>query len=89
MIYSQLLFLVDWWSNSEVRMHVDPKVLEEIGTENAIIIANHHFELDWLFGWMVADRAQVLGNARVFVKKILQYVPVVGWAWNFSDIAFL
>jgi len=89
MIYAQLLFLVDWWSNSEVRMYVDPKVLAEIGHENAVIIANHHFELDWLFGWMVADRAQVLGNARVFVKKILQYVPVVGWAWNFSDVAFL
>ena len=40
-------------------------------------------ELDWLFGWMVADRAACLGNARVFVKKILKYVPVVGWAWNF------
>ena len=40
-------------------------------------------ELDWLFGWMVADRATCLGNARVFVKKILKYVPVVGWAWNF------
>lgn len=89
MIYAQLLFLIDWWSNSEVRMRVDPKVLSEIGKENAVIIANHHFELDWLFGWMVADRAQVLGNARVFVKKVLKYVPVVGWAWNFSDVAFL
>jgi len=89
MIYSQLLFLVDWWSNSEMRMYVDPKVLEEIGSENAVIVANHHYELDWLFGWMVADRHACLGNARVFVKKILKYVPVVGWAWNFSDVAFL
>lgn len=89
MIYAQLLFLIDWWSNSEIRMHVDPKVLEGIGKDNAVIIANHHFELDWLFGWMVADRSQVLGNARVFVKKVLKYVPVVGWAWNFSDVAFL
>jgi lysophosphatidic acid acyltransferase/lysophosphatidylinositol acyltransferase len=64
MIYSQLLFLVDWWSNSEIRMYVDPEVLEEIGSENAVILANHHYELDWLFGWMVADRAACLGNAR-------------------------
>ena len=41
----QLLFLVDWWSNSEMRMYVDPKVLEEIGSENAVIIANHHYGL--------------------------------------------
>ena len=66
---------------------------------------------------MVADRCSVLGNGRVFVKKMLKYVPgmwltilsvfvlvgidfrffnffsffstVVGWAWNFSDVAFL
>ena len=50
---------------------------------------NHHFELDWMFGWMVADRFGVLGNARVFVKKMLKYVPIVGWAWNFSDVAYL
>ena len=50
---------------------------------------NHHFELDWMCGWMVADRFGVLGNARVFVKKMLKYVPIVGWAWNFSDVAFL
>ena len=38
---------------------------------------------------MVADRFRVLGNARVFVKKMLKYVPIVGWAWNFSDVAYL
>ena len=36
---------MDWWSNSEMRMYVDPKVLEEIGSENAVIVANHHYGL--------------------------------------------
>ena len=50
---------------------------------------NHHYEMDWLYGWMVADRAGLLGNARVYVKKMIQYVPVVGWAWAMSDAVFL
>ena len=40
-----------------------------------IIIFAIIIELDWLFGWMVADRCSVLGNGRVFVKKMLKYVP--------------
>ena len=26
---------------------------------------------------------------RVFVKKMLAYVPVVGWSWLMSDVVFL
>lgn len=89
MIYAQLLFVADWWSSSELRLYADPQVLKELSKESGIVIMNHHFELDWLFGWMAADRNGVLGNARVFVKQILKYVPIVGWAWNFSDVAYL
>ena len=81
--------MADWWSNSEVRIYADPEIVSEVGTKNAIILMNHHYEMDWLFGWMIADRFRILGNARVFVKKMLKYVPVIGWAWNFSDVAYL
>ena len=27
--------------------------------------------------------------AKVFVKKMMQYVPTIGWAWRASDIIFL
>ena len=26
---------------------------------------------------------------RVYGKKILKYVPIVGWSWNMSDVVFL
>ena len=54
-----------------------------------MVIMNHHYELDWLYGWMVADRSSILGNGRVYVKKAIQYVPIIGWAWCFSDTLFL
>jgi len=88
-IYSQLLFLADWWSNATVTYHCDQETLASLGKEHALVLMNHHYELDWLYGWMVGDRAGVLGNCRVYVKKMLKYVPILGWAWTFSDTVFL
>ncbi|CAG0888926.1 unnamed protein product [Darwinula stevensoni] len=28
-------------------------------------------------------------NAKVYVKKMLKYVPIMGWAWVFAEIVFL
>jgi len=88
-IYAQLLFLADWWSGSTVSYYCDKETLESLGQEHAVILMNHHYELDWLLGWMVGDRASVLGNCRVYVKKMLKYVPILGWAWGLSDTIFL
>jgi lysophosphatidic acid acyltransferase/lysophosphatidylinositol acyltransferase len=30
-----------------------------------------------------------LGNGRVLAKKMLTYVPTIGWAWALSDFIFL
>jgi len=91
-MYSQLLFLADWWGASELNIFCAPeltKVFTELSEEHAVILMNHHYELDWLYGWMVGDRAKLLGNCRVYVKKMLQYVPIIGWAWKLSDVVFL
>lgn len=91
-IYSQLLFLADWWAPASLNVYCHPdlrKVFERLADEHAVILMNHHYELDWLYGWMVGDRSHVLGNCRVYVKKMLKYVPVIGWAWRLSDIVFL
>jgi len=88
-IYAQLLFLADWWSGSTVSYYCDKETLASFGQEHAVILMNHHYELDWLLGWMVGDRGSVLGNCRVYVKKMLKYVPILGWAWGLSDTIFL
>ena len=58
--YFQVLFIADWWSHSEIRIFAKPEILQDIGKNSAIVIMNHHIELDWCFGWMVADRFGVL-----------------------------
>ncbi|KAK3880487.1 hypothetical protein Pcinc_015018 [Petrolisthes cinctipes] len=88
-LMSQVLFLADWWSGSEVRVFTSDESFQKWGKEHALIIMNHTFEVDWLMGWMVADSSCILGSAKVFIKKMLKYVPTIGWAWRFSDIIFL
>ena len=89
-IYGQLLFLADWWSGSSLTVYYDDPGLEaSVGRENALCIMNHHYELDWLYGWMMGDRSGILGNCRVYIKKAIQFVPIIGWAWCFSDTLFL
>ena len=70
LIYGQLLFLADWWSGSEVRIF-SAMAREVQGRESALIIMNHHYELDWLYCWMIADRVGVVGNCRAFIKDSL------------------
>ncbi|CAL4104612.1 unnamed protein product [Meganyctiphanes norvegica] len=88
-LMSQVLFLAEWWSGSDVRVYTPESDFKKWGTEHAIIVMNHTYEVDWLMGWIVADRSQVLGAAKVFVKKMMQYIPTVGWAWKASDTIFL
>ncbi|XP_040581578.1 1-acyl-sn-glycerol-3-phosphate acyltransferase delta [Lepeophtheirus salmonis] len=92
-MYGQFIFFFDWWSSSEVRMYGPSSQIKEmqsqIGHEHAIILCNHHYETDWLFGWCIAERFRILGAAKVFMKAVLKYVPVLGWGWNLSDIIFV
>lgn len=93
MLYSQLLFLGTWWAQCKMTIHVQNDQWQDlhtrIGHEHGLIVMNHHYEIDWLSGWMVADHFGVLGNARVFIKSTMKYMPVMGWAWAMSDVGFL
>ncbi|ODM93358.1 1-acyl-sn-glycerol-3-phosphate acyltransferase gamma [Orchesella cincta] len=87
---SQVVFLVEWWSQSKCQLYIDPKDRDNyLGKEHAILLLNHTYEIDWVMGWLVCDRVGVLGNARVYVKKILAYAPVLGWSWKCQEIVFL
>ncbi|XP_063584996.1 1-acyl-sn-glycerol-3-phosphate acyltransferase gamma-like isoform X2 [Penaeus indicus] len=88
-LMSQVLFLAEWWSGSDVRVFASEECFNKWGKEHALIIMNHTYEVDWLMGWIIADRSKTLGSAKVFVKKMMQYVPTIGWAWRCSDIIFL
>eukprot|EP00091_Calanus_sinicus_P020608 TRINITY_DN5725_c0_g1_i1.p1 TRINITY_DN5725_c0_g1~~TRINITY_DN5725_c0_g1_i1.p1 ORF type:complete len:198 (+),score=30.64 TRINITY_DN5725_c0_g1_i1:138-731(+) len=92
-IYGYLLFIAEWWSGSSMTIYCDEELKQRIEKkdpeENAIILMNHHYELDWLYCWMVADRVGMVGNCRSFIKESLKYLPILGWAGNFNDDLYI
>ncbi|KAK7902165.1 hypothetical protein WMY93_018934 [Mugilogobius chulae] len=87
-IMSQMVGLLEWWSGTECTLYTDPKSFPLYGKENAIVVLNHNFEIDFLCGWTFCDRFGVLGSSKVLAKKELAYVPVIGWMWYFLEIVF-
>ena len=60
-----------WFADSETRLH--------FGREHMMAIANHSFEVDWLFLWLTIDKFGVLASAKAMVKKVIRTFPVMGW----------
>ncbi|KAL2083023.1 hypothetical protein ACEWY4_020796 [Coilia grayii] len=87
-ISSQMVALLEWWSGTECTLYTDPESYPRYGKENAIVILNHNFEIDFLCGWTFCERFGVLGTSKVMAKKELAYVPLIGWMWYFQEIVF-
>ena len=41
-LFFQLLFLADWWSSSEIRIHAPKEILEDMSHVSAVVLMNHH-----------------------------------------------
>eukprot|EP00850_Spirogloea_muscicola_P001422 SM000005S17219 [mRNA] locus=s5:876597:879365:- [translate_table: standard] len=87
--WSQLVWLVEWWGRSEVRVYTDAGTFEMMGKEHALLICNHRSDIDWVVGWVLAKRKGCLGGTRALMKKSVQYLPVIGWSMWFSEYIFL
>ncbi|XP_063220016.1 1-acyl-sn-glycerol-3-phosphate acyltransferase gamma-like isoform X2 [Bacillus rossius redtenbacheri] len=89
-LYCQLVFLAEWWSNSDVIIYMDPDDFKKYcGKEHGYLVMNHRYEVDWLLGWVFCERLKLLGNCKTYAKKSIQYVPTMGWAWKFGESIFL
>lgn len=58
---AELVMLLEWWSGTECVIYTDPRAYPMFGRENAIVVLNHKFEIDFLCGWSLAERFGVLG----------------------------
>ena len=87
--WCQLLWVAEWWSGLNMRYFGDPEDYQMLGEENAICLCNHRSDLDWLLGWLTAEKHGCLGGAKALMKKSARYVPVMGWTWWFAEYIFL
>ncbi|XP_058459235.1 1-acyl-sn-glycerol-3-phosphate acyltransferase delta-like [Malaya genurostris] len=87
--YCQLVFLADWWSGCTLYVYISDEDMKYCGKEHVLLLMNHTYEIDWLVGWMFCDKVGVLGNCKAYAKKVIQYIPAIGWAWKFAEFVFL
>lgn len=77
--FLELVAALEWWSGTECTLYTDPKTYPLYGKENAIVVLNHAFEIDFLCGWTYCERFGVLGvrdSARNFATHFMS-VPTL------------
>ncbi|GFO33373.1 1-acyl-sn-glycerol-3-phosphate acyltransferase 3 [Plakobranchus ocellatus] len=87
--WSQFTFLGQWWSRMKVILYISDEDVKYIGKEHNMTMMNHKYDIDWLAAWIIAERFGLLGNTKIYGKQVLKYVPLIGWAWYFTESIFL
>ncbi|KAL2923709.1 1-acyl-sn-glycerol-3-phosphate acyltransferase 2 [Bienertia sinuspersici] len=73
----------------QIKVFTDPETFQHLGKEHALVVANHKSDIDWLVGWVLAQRAGCLGSTLAVMKKSSKLLPVIGWSMWFSEYLFL
>lgn len=61
LLLTEMVAALEWWSGTECTLYTDPESYQLYGKENAIVVLNHRFEMDFLCGWTFCERFGVLG----------------------------
>lgn len=89
LLWLELVWLVDWWAGVKIKVYTDRDTLKFMGKEHALVVSNHRSDIDWLVGWILAQRSGCLGSTLAVMKKSSKFLPVLGWSMWFSEYLFL
>ncbi|XP_052176160.1 1-acyl-sn-glycerol-3-phosphate acyltransferase 2-like [Diospyros lotus] len=89
LLWLELIWLVDWWGGVKIKLFTDSETFQLMGKEHALVMSNHRSDIDWLVGWVLAQRSGCLGSALAVMKKSSKFLPVIGWSMWFSEYLFL
>ncbi|XP_055801272.1 1-acyl-sn-glycerol-3-phosphate acyltransferase 2 [Solanum dulcamara] len=89
LLWLELVWILDWWAGVKIKVYADPEMFNLMGKEHALVIANHRSDIDWLVGWILAQRSGCLGSSLAVMKKSSKLLPVIGWSMWFSEYLFL
>ncbi|XWS43172.1 hypothetical protein CRYUN_Cryun16bG0080000 [Craigia yunnanensis] len=89
LLWLELIWLVDWWAGVKIKVFADDESFNLMGKEHALVLANHRSDIDWLVGWVLAQRSDCLGSSVAVMKKSSKFLPVIGWSMWFSEYLFL
>ncbi|KAM7273793.1 hypothetical protein ACFE04_028457 [Oxalis oulophora] len=89
LLWLELIWLMDWWAGVKVELYTDDETYKLLGQEHALVVCNHKSDVDWLVGWVLAQRSGCLGSALAIMKKEAKFLPVIGWSMWCSEYVFL
>ncbi|KAI4348725.1 hypothetical protein L6164_009412 [Bauhinia variegata] len=89
LLWLELVWLIDWWAGVKIQVFTDHETFKLMGKEHALVISNHRSDIDWLVGWVLAQRSGCLGSTLAVMKKSSKFLPVIGWSMWFSEYLFL
>ncbi|KAK7355157.1 hypothetical protein VNO80_14404 [Phaseolus coccineus] len=89
LLWLELVWIIDWWAGVKVQVFTDGETFRSMGKEHALVISNHRSDIDWLVGWVLAQRSGCLGSTLAVMKKSSKFLPVIGWSMWFSEYLFL
>lgn len=85
MIFTETVFLWQWWSGSEIHLYVIDEDLEKFKTESKVLIINHSYEIDWLVMFSLYETTGQLGGVKDFTKAENRWIPIAGWIMFFAE----
>ncbi|XWS52512.1 hypothetical protein CRYUN_Cryun11dG0076900 [Craigia yunnanensis] len=89
LLWLELVWMMEWWSGFEVKLHTDFKTYQLMGKEHALLMPNHVSDADTMLTWILAQRVGCLRSALTIVKKSTQYLPFFGWTTWFYEFIFV
>ncbi|XP_059668451.1 1-acyl-sn-glycerol-3-phosphate acyltransferase 2-like isoform X2 [Cornus florida] len=89
LLWLELVWLIDWWAGVKIKLYTDSETFQLMGKEHALVVSNHRSDIDWLVGWVLAQRSGCLGSTLAVMKKTSKFLPVIGWSMWFSEYLFL
>eukprot|EP00730_Choanoeca_flexa_P013604 TRINITY_DN5502_c0_g1_i3.p1 TRINITY_DN5502_c0_g1~~TRINITY_DN5502_c0_g1_i3.p1 ORF type:complete len:367 (+),score=72.11 TRINITY_DN5502_c0_g1_i3:118-1218(+) len=87
--WTQLLWLTEHWAGMKLTVYMDKRELELAKSESSVCLSNHISDVDWLLGWWIADKFNVLGGTKCLLKKELALLPILGWSWWFLEYTYI
>ncbi|KAL0805665.1 hypothetical protein Bca101_098156 [Brassica carinata] len=84
-LWLELVWIVDWWAGVKIQVFADDETFNRMGKEHALVVCNHRSDIDWLVGWILAQRSGCLGSALAVMKKSSKFLPVCE-SIRFTDV---
>eukprot|EP00899_Mesostigma_viride_P015240 jgi/Mesvir1/23717/Mv18664-RA.1 len=83
--WSCFVFLIEKVNRTKIIFYGDLPTAHE----NALVLANHRTELDWMFLWCLAYRTDTLRCFKNVIKAEAKWVPIFGTCFFFLEFLFL